>query len=59
VACPLSFAAWLRIAVSILPACGHAIPTDCVSVELQRQFDVAAAKQGLHGSRIGSGADEK
>jgi hypothetical protein len=39
--------------------CRHAIPTDCVSVELKRQLDVAVAKQSLYGFWIGSDADEK
>src|SRR5262245_65185130 len=39
--------------------CSHAIPADCVSVELQCQLDVAVAKQSLHGFWIGSNADEK
>jgi hypothetical protein len=39
--------------------CGHAIPADCVRVELKCQLNVAVAKQGLHGFWIGSGADQK
>jgi hypothetical protein len=39
--------------------CGHAIPTDGMSVELKCELDVAVAKQSLHGFWISSGADEK
>ncbi len=39
--------------------CGHTVPTDCMSVELKRQLDVAVAKQSLHGFWIGSDKDEK
>jgi len=38
---------------------GHAIPADCVSVELKRQLDVAVAKQSLHGFWIGSDANQE
>ena len=41
------------------PCCGHAIPADCMSVELKCQLDVAVAKQSLHGLWIGSDTDEK
>ena len=41
------------------PCCGHAIPADCMSVELKCQPDIAVPKQGLHGFWIGSDADEK
>jgi hypothetical protein len=41
------------------PCCGHAIPTDCVSVELRGQLNIAVAKQSLYGFWIGSDADEK
>ena len=36
------------------PGCDHAIPADCVGVELKRQLDVAVAKQSLHSLWIGS-----
>jgi len=42
-----------------LPRRGHAIPADCMRVELKCQLNVAMAKQSLHGFGIGSGADEK
>ena len=41
------------------PCSGHAVPADCMSVELKGQLYVAMAKQRLHGFRISSGADEK
>ena len=40
-------------------SCDHAIPADCMSVELKRQLDVAVAQQSLHGLWIGSDTDEK
>jgi hypothetical protein len=42
-----------------LSCCGHAIPADCMSVELKCQLDIAVAKQGLYGFWIASDADEK
>ena len=42
-----------------LSGCRHAIPADCVRVELKRQLDVTVTKQGLNGLWIGSDADEK
>ena len=41
------------------PGSDHAIPADCVGVELKRQLDVAVAKHSLHGLWIGSNPDEK
>ena len=42
-----------------LPRCGHAIPADCMGVELKCQLDIAVAKQSLYGFWISSRADEK
>jgi hypothetical protein len=39
--------------------CGHAILADRVAVKLQRQFDIAVAKQSLYGLWIGSDANQK
>ena len=36
---------------------GHAILADSVAVKLQRQFDIAVAKQSLYGLWIGSDAN--
>ena len=41
------------------PCCGHAIPADCMSVELKGQLDVTVAKQSLNSFGVSSGADEK
>jgi hypothetical protein len=39
--------------------CDPAILADSVAVELERQFDIAVAEQGLNGLRIGSDANEE
>ena len=39
--------------------CGHAIPTDCLSVELKCQLDITVTKQRLDRFWIGSDTDEE
>jgi hypothetical protein len=41
------------------PSRRHAIPADCMSVELKCQLNVAVAKQRLHGFWICSNTNEK
>jgi hypothetical protein len=41
------------------PRCGHAIPADCMSVDLKRQLDIAVTQQSLYGFGIGSDADKE
>src|SRR6266704_168130 len=39
--------------------CGHPVLADSVAVKLQRQFDIAVAKQSLYGLWIGSDANQE